>query len=305
MRGLLQLALDLWEAPVPALAAEPPPFSQVTAALPVPSTRFAHPRANRQTRLGEVPVAYEFKRGKRRTIGMAVGTDGLTVSAPRWVPLHEVEAALQEKAAWIVRKLDEMQTRQQRLDAARIEWQAGVVLPWLGQPLMLMLVLDADSLPGSSGRKPARRMISAILDINDMSASAEQPRQVLRLGLQVDAAPTQIRDAVHAWFLREARVLFAQRLDHFAPLLNVQWHKLALSNARTRWGSASSDGRIHLNWRLMHFRLEVIDYVVAHELSHLRVMDHSPRFWETVRSVVPDYERLRAELRDAALPQWT
>ena len=61
------------------------------------------------------------------------------------------------------------------------------------------------------------------------------------------------------------------------------------SSAGTRWGSASADGSIRLNWRLIHFRLPVIDYVVAHELSHLRVMDHSPRFWDTVRTVVPDY----------------
>lgn len=298
MRGLLQLALDLWEAPSPVPVAEPslPPLSPASA-------RFVHPRATRQTRLGEVPVAYEFRRGKRRTIGMAVGTEGLTVSAPRWVPLHEVEAALQEKAAWIVRKLEEMQTRQQRLEAARIDWQAGAVLPWLGQPLTL--ALDADASPDKPGRKSARRAINATLEIDHTTASPDQPRQVLRLNLPEDTAAPQIRNAVHAWLLREARVLFMQRLDHFAPLLNVQWRKLALSNARTRWGSASSDGRIHLNWRLMHFRLEVIDYVVAHELSHLRVMDHSPRFWETVRSVVPDYEKWRDELRDAVLPQWT
>ena len=67
-----------------------------------------------------------------------------------------------------------------------------------------------------------------------------------------------------------------------------------LSNAGTRWGTAHSDGLIRLNWRLIHFRLPVIDYVVAHELSHLRVMDHSPRFWDTVGTVVPDYAQLRA-----------
>ena len=74
--------------------------------------------------------------------------------------------------------------------------------------------------------------------------------------------------------------------------------------AGTRWGSAKSDGSIRLHWRLVHFRPEVIDYVVAHELSHLRVMDHSPRFWDTVRSVVPDYAELRGQLKDEAIPKW-
>jgi predicted metal-dependent hydrolase len=104
--------------------------------------------------------------------------------------------------------------------------------------------------------------------------------------------------------MRQAKTLFQQRLDHFAPLLQVQWRKLTLSSAGTRWGSARVDGSIRLHWRLIHFRLAVIDYVVVHELSHLRVMDHSPRFWDTVRAVVPDYASLRGQLKDEAIPRW-
>ena len=78
--------------------------------------------------------------------------------------------------------------------------------------------------------------------------------------------------------------------------------RLSLSAAQTRWGSASADGSVRLNWRLVHFGLPVIDYVVAHELAHLREMNHSPAFWEVVRSVVPDYERVRGTLRSEVLP---
>jgi predicted metal-dependent hydrolase len=129
-------------------------------------------------------------------------------------------------------------------------------------------------------------------------------RLTLHAGLPQNAQPAQIRDAVQAWLMRQARRVFIERLDHFAPQLGVQWRKLALSSAGTRWGTAHADGLIRLNWRLIHFRLPVIDYVVAHELSHLRVMDHSPRFWETVRTVVPDYAHLRGQLKDEALPPW-
>ena len=83
------------------------------------------------------------------------------------------------------------------------------------------------------------------------------------------------------------------------------WRKLSLSSAGTRWGSARADGAIRLHWRLIHFRTSVIDYVVAHELSHLRVMDHSPRFWDTVRTVVPDYEFQRDQLKDESVPRWS
>jgi predicted metal-dependent hydrolase len=130
------------------------------------------------------------------------------------------------------------------------------------------------------------------------------PLPTLRLGLPHHATPAQIRDAVQAWLMRQARALFTERLDHFAPLLGVQWQRLSLSSAATRWGSASADGPIRLNWRLLHHKLSVIDYVVAHELSHLRVMDHSPRFWDTVHSVMPDYALRRSQLKAELLPPW-
>jgi predicted metal-dependent hydrolase len=96
--------------------------------------------------------------------------------------------------------------------------------------------------------------------------------------------------------------VFEERCAHFAQALNVRVRRLSLSSAQTRWGSASADGSIRLHWRLIHFALPVIDYVVAHELAHLREMNHSPAFWEVVRSVLPDYERHRGVLKDDVLP---
>jgi len=77
---------------------------------------------------------------------------------------------------------------------------------------------------------------------------------------------------------------------------------LSLSSASTRWGSASADGSIRLNWRLVHFAVPVIDYVVAHELAHLREMNHSDAFWDVVRSVMPDFEAARGTLKSEVLP---
>jgi predicted metal-dependent hydrolase len=128
------------------------------------------------------------------------------------------------------------------------------------------------------------------------------PRLTLHVGLPQHAAPAQIRDAVQSWLQRQARRVFEERCRHFAVQLNVRWTRLSLSSASTRWGSASADGAIRLHWRLIHLALPTIDYVVAHELAHLRVMDHSPRFWDVVRSVIPDMDRLRGTLRDEALP---
>ena len=127
------------------------------------------------------------------------------------------------------------------------------------------------------------------------------PRRLL-IGLAVDATPQQIRDGVQSWLQRQARRVFAERCDHFASRLGVRYRRLALSSAQTRWGSASADGSIRLSWRLIHFGLPTIDYVVAHELAHLREMNHGPRFWDVVRSVLPDYEHSRQALKTDALP---
>lgn len=283
MKPLVQLALDFFA---------PQAADQAQALAPVPAlpqaaadVRFSHPQANRQALLGPAVVDYLFKRARRRTIGFVIGADGLVVSAPRWVPLGEVDAAVRDKSAWILRKLGEAQSRQQRLVEARIVWQDGAELPFLGQRIRLELD-PRHNFAGSGG------------------AALDAERGVLQLALAGSAAPEQIRDAVQAWLMRQAKRIFTERLQHYAPQLGVQWTKLTLSSAGTRWGSASSSGAIRLNWRLVHLRLSIIDYVVVHELSHLRVMDHSPRFWDTVASIVPDYAALRGQLKDEPIPQW-
>jgi len=300
--ALQQLTLNLFSdtatAQTVAIPAQAPtsraaaPGDDALPALPladalVPAS-FTHPRANRQVRLGDAFVDYEFIRGQRRTIGFAIGPEGLSVRAPRWVALREVDAALQEKAPWIVRKLGEMRERQRQQESERIEWRDGAVFPFLGD--LVTVALDpAHGFAASGGA----------LDLG-----ADGNARVLRLSLARNATSVQVRDAAQAWLMRQARRIFIERLDHFAPLLGVAWKKLSLTNASTRWGSASIDGAIRLHWRLVHLRMPVIDYVVAHELSHLRVMDHSPRFWETVESVVPDYQQLRRQLKDAQMPRW-
>ena len=318
MHRLLQLTLDLFDSVSPAATPSPeeklPRVSRrrprvdsgaaPDAALAGPSlpavpldqvmvpARFRHPQASREALMGSTLVAYQFRRARRRNIGFLVGPEGLTVTAPKWVPLYEIDAAVKSKAAWILRKLHETSERRQRLESARIDWKDGALFPYLGE--QALVVLDP---------RHAFDEVGAVLH-TDATTLPGMTRMTLHVGLPHTASVEQVRDAVQAWLMKQARLLFEQRLDHYAPQLGVRWTRLALSSAGTRWGTAHSDGSIRLNWRLIHFRLPVIDYVVAHELSHLRVMDHSPRFWDTVRTVVPDYAELRGQLKDEALPVW-
>ena len=334
MQRLLQFTLDLFDlAPARSAAPRPPnagekesnrptalveysrvaietvadqkPATDLLAAqtlqqLLAPAT-YRHPGATREALLGDTVVGYRFRRGKRRTIGFSVGAEGLVVSAPKWVPLYEIDKAVQEKSDWIVKKLHETRARHDRLESARIEWKDGATLPFLGEPVIV--VIDPRHAFGSVG---GELKTGAVRDthVGGQTSLPGVTRLTLHIGLAHDATADQIRDSVQAWLMRQAKRLFTERLNHFAPHLGVQWRKLGLSSAGTRWGSASADGAIRLNWRLIHFKQSVIDYVVVHELSHLRVMDHSPRFWDTVRTVVPDYAELRSQLKEEAVPRW-
>ncbi|MCZ2497131.1 DUF45 domain-containing protein [Xylophilus sp. Kf1] len=253
-----------------------------------------HPQANREALLMGRQVVYRLDRGRRRTVGFTVGADGLSVRAPGWLPVPQVEAALQEKADWILRKLVDVEQRRDRLESARIVWGDGASFLLRGQRTVVRL----------GARRGDEGLRVDVATDSDSDAGAAPAAPALWLALPDDAAPERIGEAVRAWMRREAQADFTARLERYAPLLGVQWARLSLTDARTRWGSASTSGAIRLHWRLMHFRPEVIDYVVAHELAHLRHMDHSPRFWSVVASVLPDYQALRAELRADASPRW-
>lgn len=277
----------------PPMVSAPAPTPRLPAAPASPSAAPAvsrHPQAQREIRLSGHLVAYALKRGRRRSIGFVVGMDGLSVSAPKWVGLAEIDGALVEKGDWILRKLREQQDRARRLQAAKVEWRDGTTIPYLGDTLIV--VLDA-----RAGLKPGGAVLNS-----DAAALPGVPRLTLHIGLPHTATPEQIRDSVQSWLQREARQVFEDRCRHFTQLLGVQYKRLSLSSAQTRWGSASADGSIRLNWRLIHFALSTIDYVVAHELAHLREMNHSPRFWDVVRSVMPDFEKARGTLKDDVLP---
>lgn len=279
-------------AGVPNVVSAPGPDRRTAAPVPGPAPVFAqkpaftHPRAHRELLLDGHRVAYEFRRARRRSIGFVVGPEGLSVSAPKWVGVGEVETALHEKARWILRKLQEQQERARRLQQARVDWRDGTTIPFLGETVIV--VVD----PRTTG---------AVLN-NAADALPGVPRLTLHVGLPQGAAAEQLRDTVQSWLQRQARRVFEARCAEYAARLGVRVRRLSLSSASTRWGSASADGSIRLNWRLVHFAVPVIDYVVAHELAHLREMNHSDAFWEVVRSVMPDFETARGTLKTEVLP---
>jgi len=232
-------------------------------------------------------IGFVLLRSRRRTIGFVITDDGLRVTAPNWVTLAQIDDAVREKSRWILAKLRDWHTRQEKLALSQTRWQAGGELPYLGRRIVLALSADnrASSLEGD--------------------ADAPQDGDVLRLALPASADSARVRDAAQSWLQGRARAVFGERLAFFLKETGLRIARWRLSGAATRWGSCTSDGRIMLNWRLIHFAPSIIDYVIAHELAHLREMNHSSEFWAEVGQILPDFEQARAVLRrhdPASLP---
>lgn len=220
-------------------------------------------------------VAYTLKRCRRKTIGMRVDSTGLTVRIPSKESLRWIESVLQNKADWIVQKLDEWKNRKPRGPA----WEEGAVFPLLGEPWRLVVTPAGSAQMARVAEK----------------TGAEQKQ--LRLALPSVLTAQHIERAVMDWYRSQAVTCFSERIAFYAPKLGVALPQLKLSYARTLWGSCTTRGVVRLNWRLIQKPLHLVDYVVAHELSHLIEMNHSSAFWQTVESIYPNYAAARRELK--------
>jgi predicted metal-dependent hydrolase len=257
-------------APQPLFKAPPVPPRAVT---PPPVNPNSPPK--RHIQLGRHSIDYELRRSSRRSIGFMIDDDGLRVTAPKRVTLAEIDSSIRAKQRWIITKLGERgERRAQREQVRTVEWVDGAELPYLGEDITLLL-------------EEATRS-HCIYD---------EEQRTLRIGVVPGLSEWQLKERVRLWFNEQATRIFTERLDLYAAKLGVEYSSLTLSSAGTRWGSCTVHGSIRLNWRLIHFALPLIDYVVAHELAHLIEMNHSAQFWATVETIYPDYDGAREALR--------
>jgi hypothetical protein len=235
------------------------------------------PGASRRFQMDGHTVDYVLRRSKRHSIGFLINDDGLRVTAPRWVTISAIEDAIRDKRRWILTKLDQRSERLARSVSQPLEWGEGTELPYLGRTITLRLGAYATG-----------------------NSSLDALNGDLSVALPTDATAQQVRECVMKWMQTDAKRLFAERMPLYADRLSVSYRSCELSSAIRRWGSCSTSGKIRLNWRLIHFPLALIDYVIAHELAHLREMNHSARFWAAVESVFPDHAKARKSLREQA-----
>lgn len=217
-------------------------------------------------------ITYTLKRsGKRRSIGLRIDDRGLTVSMPLRASEKWLHSVLQDKAFWVLEKLDGWQT----CKPPEIRWQDGEKIDYLGELLELRVVRSLFATPAQYRNN---ELWVFVADNNN-----------------------HIERSVSEWYRQQAEQLFARRVAYFSPLLNVMPREVKLTEAKTQWGSCTAQGSVRLNVQLIKLPERLIDYVVVHELAHLRELNHSASFWRVVESACPEYSSLRGELKDVAI----
>jgi len=231
-----------------------------------------------------IQIGFVLIRSRRRSIGFMVGEEGLRIAAPSWVTLAQIDEAVVEKMPWVLDKLKAMQERRMRLALAAKSWHPGGAIPYLATRITLQC--------GPGTNPSARGKVSF-----DGDVLRPESGQTLWLPIPADSDSSRIREVAQSWLQQQAKHWFGLRITHFQQQTGLNIKSWRLSNALGRWGSCTSDRVIALNWRLIHFSPSAIDYVIAHEMAHLRELNHSQDFWTEVQAIYPDYLQARHALK--------
>jgi predicted metal-dependent hydrolase len=217
--------------------------------------------------------SYTVRRSDRaRRVRIQVTAEGVEVVVPRRQSLADVEPFVESKRAWIDRTL--LRMRAAEAERPRPLLADGGEVPYLGERLRLRVDVE-----------PARRR-------------AHVARRGDELAVAVgEAGEEAVRAALERWYRAQARTEVARRLDAAVARAGSSYSGLQIRGQRSRWASCSARGAMSFNWRLLLAPPEILDYVVEHEVAHLDVHDHSPRFWSLLASRRPGYQAEERWLR--------
>lgn len=217
--------------------------------------------------MSETPIIHRIIRSRRRTVALLVTPEGrLEIRAPQQLTRKQIDAIVAEKSAWIHKNLE----RAKRSAAAfsTREIAAGSRFWFLGRAYPLHQVEK---------------------DIARIRFSSE-------FMLQKDAMP-EAAALLTVWYKNQARRLLTERTEFYARKFGLKYRSLRITSARTRWGSCSRLDALSYTWRLVMAPLEIIDYIVVHELAHIVEKNHSRAFWTQVERILPDYRIRRKWLK--------
>ena len=213
-------------------------------------------------------ISYLLERRPRRTVGLKITADGLVVHAPKRIFEFQLNQILQQKSNWILNKLQAREANQ----VEKIQWIDGEHLLYLGQDIVLKFVID--------NKKKIH------FERNELKIHA--------LEANIHAASSRM---VLMWYKKTAILDFTRRVEVFAAKLGVATPPVTISNAQSRWGSCNSRGEVRLSWRLLQAPPHIINYVICHELAHLKQMNHSAKFYAVLENLFPNYKTVEKELK--------
>ena len=217
---------------------------------------------------------YTIKRSaRRRSIGLEVRDAQVTLRAPQAVPEAELHRLVMHKQRWIRNKVAHQKTLLAALPD--YDFDTGCRLPWLGGELELVLArADKSAAWREQGQLQVR-------------CSRRSRRPLLE----------QSRELVRDWYKEQAQALLGDKTRVQAGRLGEVCRQVKVRATRTKWGHCTNRGVIQYNWQILLAPESVVDYLVAHEVSHLRHPNHSPAFWALVERLCPDYRRQRDWLK--------
>jgi len=218
-------------------------------------------------------ITYTVVKTKRKTIGIIVDKNGeVKVHAPFCVTEKQICKIVQKKADWIIKKVYEVIERNSNL--VYRQFVSGEKFLYLGKEYTLEIVEKDLSKP-------------EVLILEDTMAV------YISKGLYAESRKQTIKEALVKWYRQRFAEIVKNRIEKYSLQLKVAPCKVVIKDQKTRWGSCSKKGNINLNWRLIMAPIDIIDYVVVHELCHLKVMNHSKDFWNLVESILPNYHESR------------
>ncbi|WP_035293056.1 SprT family zinc-dependent metalloprotease [Clostridium sp. KNHs214] len=252
-------------------------------------------------------INYTLKRSRRRTIGITITEEGqIIIFVPVNLKKVYIDEALEKRAKWIEKKLELMRERQ--IKKACRKFENGEKFYLLGKEYTLKIFscfknheenrgfLDKDFSAINCFDKELVKHVhnneQVYIDTGNLCVSIAH-------NLYDNEARTQyVKEAIKKFYIKKAMNFFKERVEVFSKNMGIYPKKVTVKEVKTLWGSCSSKGNITLNWKLIMAPPYVIDYVVVHELCHLRHMDHSKDFWMEVEKVIPDYKYRRKWLKE-------
>jgi hypothetical protein len=222
-------------------------------------------------------ISYTLHKTKRKTIGIIVDKNGeVKVHAPFCVSEKQVCEVVQKKADWIIKKVNEVIEGNSNLVCR--QFVSGEKFLYLGKEYTLEIV-EKDS-----GQAEVLMQEDTIAVYISQGMSEESRKQA-------------IKEALIKWYRQRFAEIVKERIEKYSLQLKVAPCKVVIKDQKTRWGSCSKKGNINLNWRLVMAPIDIIDYVVVHELCYLKFMNHSKDFWNLVKSILPNYTEGREWLK--------